>query len=132
MHPDPLEEPAPLPAEDDAEEPVRPLLGDIEALIDDARTFLDAELNFQKSRAGFVAGRVKLMIGLGIGALFFVFMALFGLTVGSIIALAPMLSAWGAVTAVVGLLLAGVAVMLLKLRSVWAGMMREINEDMHD
>jgi len=121
-------EPAPIAQGEDEGAPLRSLLGDVEALIDDARTFFDAELNFQKSRAGYVAGRIKLAIVLGLGALFFAVMALFGLTVGLIIALTPLLTAWGATGAVVGALLLGTAIMALKLLGVWKGMMAEIRQ----
>jgi len=108
--------------------PVRSLLGDVEALIDDARTWFDAEIGYQKSRAGFVVGRVKLLIGLGLGALFFAIMALFGLTVGLIIALTPLITAWGATAVVVGLLLIGAGLMVRKASGVWRAMMGALDE----
>lgn len=108
--------------------PVRSLLADAEALIDDARTWFDAELGYQKSRVGFVVGRVKLMAGLGLGALFFLVMALFGLVVGLLIALTPLITAWGATAVVVGLLLVGALVMVRKAAAVWRAMVGAIYE----
>jgi hypothetical protein len=108
--------------------PTRSLMGDIEALIEDARTWFDAEIGYQKSRAGFVASRAKVLVGLGLGALFFLIMALFGLTVGLIIALTPLITAWGATAVVVGLLLVGALVMLRKTSGVWRSMMSALDE----
>lgn len=116
----------------EAEAPVRSLLGDIQALIDDAQTWFDAEVSYQKSRAGYVAGRIKLLVGLGLGVLFFVVMALFGLTVGLLIALTPLITAWGATAVVVGLLLIGALVMVRKAAGVWRSMMRALDEKADD
>jgi hypothetical protein len=92
-----------LPAEPGGE--ARSLLEDVEALIDDGKTYLEAELAFQKTRAAFVGDRTKSAVVYGAAALLLVFLALVGLTVGAIIALTPLLTAWGASAAVVGTLL---------------------------
>jgi hypothetical protein len=88
----------------------RSLLADVEAAIDDGKTYLEAELAYQKTRAAFAADRAKdaaLFAALG-GAL--ALLALVALTVGLVIALVPLLTAWGAAAAVtlLWLLLAGV------------------------
>ncbi len=108
--------------------PARSLFADVEALIDDGRTYFGAELSYQKSRAGFVGNRVKLLAGLGLGALFFVFMALFGLTLGLILALTPLITAWGATAVVVGLLLICAWLMVRKAGSVWQAMLATLDE----
>ncbi|WP_271077913.1 phage holin family protein [Aurantiacibacter sp. MUD61] len=77
------------------------LFDDVEALIDDARTYVDAELSYQKTRASFVGDRVKKTIAFGIVAAFFAVLATIGLTVGLIIALTPLVTAWGATAIVV-------------------------------
>ena len=97
-----------LPAEPGGD--ARSLLEDVEALIDDGKTYLEAELAFQKTRAAFVGDRTKSAIAFGAAALLFVSLALVGLTVGAIIALTPLLTAWGATAAVVGALLVATAV----------------------
>ena len=79
----------------------RSVIDDIEALIDDARTYLDAELSYQKTRAAFVADCLKKGIGFILLALVIVFFAAIGLTVGLVIALTPILTAWGATALVV-------------------------------
>ena len=101
------------PAQDNAAgAPLRSLYDDFEALIDDARTYFDAELSYQKNRAGFVANRLKNGIVAALAALVIVIFALIGLTVGLIIALTPHVTAWGATAIVVGTLLLGAALLV--------------------
>ncbi|QZH74758.1 MAG: phage holin family protein [Erythrobacter sp.] len=96
------------------------MVDDFEALIDDGRTYFEAELTYQKSRAGFVANRLKLAIVFGVVAAFFAVLATIGLTVGLIIALTPLISAWGA-TAVVVLAWLLIAYLLVRRASgAWA------------
>lgn len=92
--------------EDDGEDEgdVRSLLADIQALIDDGRTYLEAEVTFQRTRAIFIADRAKSAAFFGAIAALFGFVALIGLTIGLIIALTPLLTAWGASALVVLLL----------------------------
>lgn len=85
----------------------RSLVDDVEALIDDGKTYLQAELAFQKSRAGFIASGARTVAILGVLAAVFAVLALVGLTVGLILGLTPLLTAWGATGAVVGALLLG-------------------------
>ncbi|KLE33615.1 hypothetical protein AAW01_02100 [Aurantiacibacter gangjinensis] len=107
----------------------RSLLDDIEALYDDARLYLDAELSYQKTRAGFVADRVKKTIAFAVVAAFIAVLATIGLTVGLIIALTPLITAWGATAVVVlGLLL--IAYLLVrKAGKTWNGMMAAMNSE---
>lgn len=95
------------PAADEGDEPDRSLLEDVEALIEDGKTYLEAELVFQKARAAFVAQGAKGIAGLGALALGLALLALIGLTVGLILALTPLITAWGATAVVVGALLLG-------------------------
>lgn len=88
----------------------RSLFEDVEVLIEDGKTYLEAELNFQKTRARFASDRAKRTLIFGSVALVFGLLALIGLTVGLILALTPLLTAWGATAVVVGLLLVGAAV----------------------
>lgn len=76
-------------------------MDDVEALIDDVRLYFDAELSYQKSRAGFVANQLKKTVAFGAVAAFFAVLATIGLTVGLIIALTPLVTAWGATAIVV-------------------------------
>ncbi len=81
---------------------------DLRQLIDDGRTLAEAELAWQKSRASFAGKQAGGIAALGaLGAVLAVF-ALVALTVGLLLALTPLLTAWGATAAVAGgLLLAG-------------------------
>jgi len=89
----------------------RSLIDDVEVLIEDGKTYLEAELNFQKTRAQFVGDRAKGVALYGLLGLMFGWMALIGLTIGLIFALTPSLGGWGATGVVVAvwLVVAGVA-----------------------
>jgi len=91
----------PVSAEDRVE--ARSLLEDLETLIDDGKTYLEAEANYQKSRALYIADSLPGIALNGAVAAALAFIALIGLTVGLIIALAPYLTAWGSSALVVGL-----------------------------
>lgn len=118
--PYPQEDPAP-PADHPAE--TRSLADDLEALVDDARTYLDAELSYQKTRAGFVANRLKKTIAFGVVAAFLAVLATIGLTVGLIIALTPLITAWGATAVVVLGLLLLAYLLVRKAGEAWQSMM---------
>ena len=91
----------------------RSLLEDIEYLVADVRMWLDTEMSFQKSRAALVSNRLKIIAAAGLLAALLGVLALVGLTVGLIIALTPLITAWGA-TAVVVLLLLLIAWMMIR------------------
>lgn len=99
-----------LPDESADEVAERSLFEDVEAAVEDGKTYLEAELAYQRTRVAFAADRAKdaaLFAALG-GALGL--LALVALTIGLVIALVPLLTAWGAAAAVTGLwlLLAGI------------------------
>ena len=106
----------------------RSLLDHVQALIDDGKTYLEAELGFQKTRAAFVADRAKSTIVFGALAALLGFLALVGLTVGSIIALTPLLTAWGASALVVAILLGAAALAGRAASRKWSALMRAIVE----
>lgn len=99
------------------------LIEDVQALINDTRTYAEAELAYQKSRAAFAADRGKSAALYGLFALGFVHLALIALVVGALFALAPLLGPWGATALIVGLLLAGAIVLLVLAR----GKAREVS-----
>ena len=121
----PHDGPAPQP---DQTAGTRSLADDLEALVEDARIYIDAELSYQKTRAGFVADRLKKTIAFGAVAAFLAVLALIGLTVGLIIALTPLITAWGATAVVVlGILL--VAYLLMrKAAAAWNAIMGAVKE----
>lgn len=100
---------------DEADEPQRPsLTKDVLALIEDGKTYAEAELRFQKSRAGFVANRAKGAVAFGFAAFGVLHLALIATTVGVVFALIPLVGAWGA-TAIVTLVYIALGVLLLRL-----------------
>lgn len=104
------------------------LRADVDALIADGKTYLEAELTYQKSRAGFAANRLKWTAAYGAAAFGLLHLALIALTVGAVIALTPLVGPWLATAIVVALLLLGALVFVLRLRGKLADM-RVIFED---
>jgi hypothetical protein len=99
-------------------QPASPSLkADLDALIADGKTYLEAELTYQKSRAGFAADRLKWSVVYGGAALGLLHLALIALTVGLVIALASLIGPWLATAVVTATLLLGVWVLVSKLRS---------------
>lgn len=88
----------------------RSLIEDVEALIEDGKVYLEAEIAYQKTRAAYVADEARSALLYGAVAAGFGFLALVALSIGLIIALAPLLTAWGASALVVGLLLIGAVI----------------------
>jgi len=87
------------------------LTDDLVALLDDGKTYLEAEKAYQKSRAIYAAHEGKSGIIHGLIAFALIHTALIGLVVGAVIALAPVLTIWGATALVAGvLLIAGVVI----------------------
>ena len=117
------------PAGDSAERELRSLREDVEALIEDGKTYLETELVYQKTRAAFVADRAKGALIFGAAAALLAFLALIGLTVGLIIALTPLLTAWGASALVVALLLLAAWMAVRIAGSRWARLMQAIESD---
>ena len=93
--------------EADVEEEVatRSLTGDLKMLAEDARTLAEAELEFQKARSSYAAAQVPRIAVAGLVAFVLLFFAGMALIVGTIIALVPVVGAWGATAIVTGVLL---------------------------
>jgi tetrahydromethanopterin S-methyltransferase subunit G len=89
------------------------LRDEVAALVEDARTYAEAEIAFQKTRAGIAGKRAGRALGLLVVALVLLHIALIALAVGAVIALAPLVTIWGAIGIVVGVLLAGVAALVV-------------------
>ena len=90
------------------------LTDDVFALFEDGKTYAEAELRFQKSRAAFVGNRSKSAVVYLLGAFGMFHLALIAATVGLVMALIPLVGPWGA-TAIVtlGLLVAGIFLLRL-------------------
>lgn len=82
----------------------RSLTDDIVALIDDGKTYVEAELQYQKTRAAFALDRGRSGALYGVLSAALLHLALVALVVGVVIALTPMIGAWAATAVVVGLL----------------------------
>ena len=92
------------------------LLGDLDAIFADGKTYLETEIAYQKSRAGYAGNRLKWSVIYGAAAFGLLHLALIALTVGAVIALSPITGPWIATVIVVGLLIVGAIVLLLRLR----------------
>ena len=109
----------------------RSLLEDVEAAIDDGRTYLEAEVAYQKTRAAFVADRAKdAAIFAAIGGSLAV-LALVALTVGLVFSLTPYLTAWGACAAVTGAWLVLAAIFLRMAQVRWRKLIGAFLEKEH-
>lgn len=127
MRDDDLHEAAPQPADDDAIDadlrgddaapPRASLTEDILSLVEDGKTYAEAELNFQKSRIFFVANRSKSAALYVAFALGFVHLALVALVLGGLLALTPVIGAFGATVLVVGILLGAATILVLLART---------------
>lgn len=102
------------PPEADGEQRGPSLTDDLFALLEDGRTYAEAEVAFQKSRASFVANRTKGAIAFGLGAFGVFHLALIALTVGAVFALVPLVGPWAA-TAIVTVALVVAGLVLLRL-----------------
>lgn len=65
------------------------LFDDVGALVGDGKTYLQAELQYQKARARYAGKHSASAAGFGIAAILCVFFALIGLTVGGVLLLIP-------------------------------------------
>lgn len=83
------------------------LSADIAALIDSGRTYAEAELAFQKTRAALAGDNAAKAIGELVLALVLLNIALTALAIGAVLALQPLITIWGAIAVVVGALLLG-------------------------
>ncbi len=90
------------------------LTDDVFALIEDGKTYAEAELRFQKSRAAFVGNRSKGAVVYLLAAFGMFHLALIAATVGFVMALIPLVGPWGA-TAIVTLGLVVAGLILLRL-----------------
>lgn len=93
------------------------ITGEIATLIDDGRTYAQAEIAFQKIRAKLAGKHVAIALACAIIAIVLLHIAFLALAVGLVIALAPLVTIWGAIGIVVGGLLIFVIALGLKAKS---------------
>lgn len=84
----------------------RSLVDDLRQLAADGRVLAKAEAEFQKARAAYAGQQAGSIAALGAVGAILALVALIALAVGFIIALTPLITAWGATAAVVVVLLA--------------------------
>jgi hypothetical protein len=87
------------------------LTEELAALVDDGLNYAAAELVFQKTRAALAGRAVGVSIACLVLAVVLLHIAFLALAVGLVIALAPLVTIWGAIAIVVGALL-GVTILL--------------------
>ena len=87
------------------------LVEELATLIDGGRTYAEAELAFQRTRAKLTGRLIGVSLALVVVALILLHIAFLALAVGLVIALEPMLTIWGAVGLVFGGLLLLVALL---------------------
>jgi hypothetical protein len=102
--------------------PDHSLRDDVRAVIEDGKTYLEAELQFQKSRAAFVADRSRSGAIYAVGALLLLHLALITLAIGLVFALSRVFGPWGATGIVVGVLVIGGVVLGLAAKRRFTGM----------
>ena len=90
------------------------LTDDLMALLDDGKTYAEAELAYQRTRLRFSANRIKGIVGFGLAAFGVFHLALIALAVGLVLALIPLVGPWAA-TAIVTVALIGAGLLLLSL-----------------
>lgn len=105
------------------------LLDDLTALADDGKTYVEAELAFQKTRFAFAANRGKSGAAYLVGAAALLHLALIGIVVGAIIGLADELGALVATLIVGGILSVAAFALLLFSRNKFSSMARSFKDD---
>lgn len=105
----------------------RSLVDDLRQLAGDTRDFAQAEIAYQQSRAKVVGGSVGGIAARAVVAAALLFFAVMALVVGAVIALTPVLTAWGATGAVVVVLGVAALVLALSARARWQRLRTLIN-----
>lgn len=90
---------------------------DIAALIASGRTYAEAELAFQKTRASLAGSNAGKAVAALVLALVLVNIALTALAIGAVLALQPLITIWGAIAVVVGALLLGAGLLVRSARA---------------
>lgn len=102
--PDPLPQPDPEPDAGD-----EPLFASLSDLVEDGQTYLEAELDYRRKQLSFGLSASKAIIGLVALGLVLLFFALMALIMGLLLALTPLIGAWGSLGIVLGVILVATA-----------------------
>jgi hypothetical protein len=122
----------PAAPQDEPDVPLRSLQDDVEALIEDGRTYLEAEIAYQRSRAVYVVDEAKTAFIYVVAAALLAALTLIGLTVGLIIALATVIGAWAASGVVVGALALCTGLLLMSAQRRWTALMETLQGKKED
>lgn len=93
------------------------LVEDVRLLIGEARTFAQAEVAYQKTRAAYVGAQTKAIAVLGLGAAVLVVFAVMALVLGAVIAVGTLIGPWLAMIVVPLVILIVAAVMGISARN---------------
>lgn len=93
------------------------LIEDLDALLSDGKTYVSAEIAYQKSRVSFAGNRTKWAFVHGAAAFGLIHLALIAFTVGAVLALVPTVGPWVATGIVVVTLFAASLFFVSKLRN---------------
>lgn len=130
--PDDVSQPIP-PEEAPAERPssdgqAGSLFDDVEALVEDGKSYAEAEIAFQKARLIYAADHAKWAMAMGGLAIVLVVLALVALVIGVLIALIPPLGPWGSTAVVFGALAVCAAVLLGLAKGKWNDLVKAFEE----
>ena len=106
----------------------RSLADDLRQLADDSKSFARAEAAYQKARAAYAGDQARGLAIRGGLALAFVFFALMALTLGLVLALTPLLTAWGATAVVVVSLLLLALILAASAAAKWRNMVGMLSQ----
>ena len=121
-------EPAPLLKSSAGQSSGRSLVEDVVHLVEDGKNYLDAELQYQKSRVGVVGAGARNAAMLAAFGFAFALLALMAMTVGLLFALAPVIGRWGAMLAVTLGLLGGAGAFIMAARGKWRAAMQNLKD----
>lgn len=108
---------------------ISPLIAELRLLVQDVTGLARSEIAYQTTRARVVSAGLRNIALALLFTLIFVIFALGGLTVGLLLALTPLVSAWAATAIVVGALLLGAALCLAAGLGSWRRMKRLLGCD---
>ena len=108
------------------------LIDDVSAVFEDGKTYAQAELSYQKTRARFVGGETKNALVFGVGALGAAHLALIALTVGLVLALGQLVGFWLSTLIVVVVYLIVAVVLGKKMMAKVSEIRNALSEQNHD
>lgn len=87
------------------------IIEELSALVEDAGIYATAELAFQRTRAKLAGRNIVAVLAFVVLAIILLHISIIALAVGLVIALEPLVTIWGAIGIVVGIMLLSVAIL---------------------